>query len=84
MIEEVGEPVRKCNRQMEHPVETLKALPEDALRAVAVRLEFDPGQRREFASAISAEVERLRDGVISAEEWQRLNPGALGAKEALF
>lgn len=43
MIEEIGEPVRKANRQMQHPVETLKTLPKDAFRAVAVRLEFDPG-----------------------------------------
>jgi len=43
MIKEVGKPIRKANRKMEHPVEALKALPEDAFRAVAVRLEFDPG-----------------------------------------
>lgn len=42
MIKEVGEPVRKADRQMQHSVETLKALPEHALCPVAMRLEFDP------------------------------------------
>jgi hypothetical protein len=46
--------------------------------------ELDAGMRRDFNVAIGAEVERLRDGVFSAAEWQRLNPDALGAREALF
>jgi N12 class adenine-specific DNA methylase len=45
---------------------------------------LDAGQRREFMAGVNAEVDRLRAGVMSAEEWQRLNPDALGAKEALF
>lgn len=42
MIEKIGEPVCEADRQMQHPVETLKALPEHALRPVPVRLELDP------------------------------------------
>ena len=52
--------------------------------AVPAIKKLDASQRREFSAAIAAEVERLRDGVFSAEEWQRINPDALGAREALF
>lgn len=42
MIEEIGEPVCEADRQMQHPVEALKAAPEHALRPVPVLLELDP------------------------------------------
>lgn len=45
---------------------------------------MDSGQRREFTVAIQAEADRLREGVISADEWQRLNPDSLTEREALF
>ena len=41
-------------------------------------------QRKAMNAAIGAEVERLRDGVVSAPEWQRLNPDALSPMEAMF
>ncbi|MCE5310432.1 MAG: zeta toxin family protein [Acidobacteriales bacterium] len=52
--------------------------------AVAGVKKLDAGQRRDFVAAIGAEVERLRGGIYSAEEWQRLNPDALTPKAALF
>jgi hypothetical protein len=45
---------------------------------------IDPASRRDFMAAVSAEAQRLRDGVISATEWQRLNPDELSAKAAMF
>jgi hypothetical protein len=41
-------------------------------------------QRKAMNAAIGAEVERLREGVVSAPEWQRLNPDALSPMEAMF
>jgi predicted ABC-type ATPase len=41
-------------------------------------------QRKAMNAAIGAEVERLSDGVVSAPEWQRLNPGSLTPLEAMF
>ncbi len=55
------------------------------LRAIAAGVKrLDAGLRRAFSVAIGAEASRLRDGVMSAAEWQRLNPDALTAKESLF
>ena len=59
-------------------------LPTKLRVGVAAIKRLDAAQRREFAAAIGAEADRLRAGIISAVEWQRLNPDALGAKEALF
>lgn len=53
------------------------------LAAPAIK-KLEPGMRREFTAAIGAEVDRLRAGVLSAEEWQRLNPDILTPKEALL
>jgi len=59
-------------------------LPAKLRVGVAAIKRLDAAQRREFTAAIGAEADRLRAGIISAVEWQRLNPDALGAKEALF
>ena len=45
---------------------------------------LDQSSRRDFMAAVSAEAQRLRDGVISATEWQRLNPGELTPKAGMF
>lgn len=55
------------------------------LRAVIPGIKKLPlPQRKAMNAAIGAEVERLRDGVVSATEYQRLNPDALSPMEAMF
>lgn len=55
------------------------------LRVIAAGVKKLPlDQRKAMNTAIGAEIERLRDGVVSAPEWQRLNPDFLTPTEALF
>lgn len=55
------------------------------LRVVAAGIKKLPlDQRKAMNAAIGAEVERLRDGVVSATEYQRINPDALTPMEAMF
>jgi N12 class adenine-specific DNA methylase len=59
-------------------------LPTKLKLAIPAIRKLDPAMRRDFTAAVNAEADRLRAGVFSAEEWQRLNPDALQPRQAML